>query len=156
MLQEYGFTLPPNVIMTDPVGYHEFLVLMTRSAGVITDSGTVVEETCVLGVPSLQMRKATERPQVYDVGSSVKFDPTNPKKYPAARVFAKTEALRGRLWKHKLGDGKASERIYKDMIKRLLSGTVANHRPTDYHLDVRRSYREDGVSKARSSRRIQR
>ena len=33
---------------------------------------------CVLGVPSLQIRKATERPQVYDCGSSVKFDPGRP------------------------------------------------------------------------------
>jgi hypothetical protein len=48
--------------------------LMVNSRGVITGSGTVVEETCVLGVPSLQMRKSTERPEVYDVGSSVKFD----------------------------------------------------------------------------------
>ncbi len=38
----------------------------------------------MLQVPSLQMRKSTERPQVYDVGSSVKFDPAEPEKYPAA------------------------------------------------------------------------
>jgi hypothetical protein len=44
-----------------------------------------------------------------------------------------------------LGDGKASERIYEDMVNRLLSGRVANHRPQDYDLDVRRSYIEDGV-----------
>lgn len=145
VLTEYGFSVPANVRMVDPVGYHEFLVLMTRSAGVITDSGTVVEETAVLGVPSLQMRNATERPQTYDVGSSVKFNPANPSKYPAKRVFAKLEALRGRRWKHRLGDGKASERIYKDMVRRLISGDVRTHRPKDYHLDIRRSYREDGL-----------
>ena len=55
--------------------------------GVITDSGTVVEETCVLGVPSLQMRKSTERPQVYDVGSSVKFDPAEAENYPAESIY---------------------------------------------------------------------
>src|SRR5581483_864118 len=131
--------------MVDPVGYEEFLVLMTRSAGVITDSGTVVEETCVLGVPSLQMRRASERPQVYDVGSSVKFDPTLPRKYPAKLVFAKLEVLRGRKWKQNLGDGRSSKRIYEDMVRRLLTGKIACHRPKDYHLDVRRSYREDGI-----------
>jgi UDP-N-acetylglucosamine 2-epimerase (non-hydrolysing) len=145
LLQEYGLPLPPNVRMVDPVGYQEFLVLMTRSAGVITDSGTVVEETAVLGIPSLQMRRASERPQTYDIGSSVKFDPTRAEKYPARTVFAKLELLRGRKWKHGLGDGHSSERIYRDVVQRLLSGRVAMHRPRDYHLDIRRSYREDGI-----------
>ena len=148
VLQEYGFHLPPNVVMVDPVGYHEFLVLMTRSAGVITDSGTVVEETAVLGIPSVQMRKATERPQTYDVKSSVKFDPTRPDRYPARTVFAKLEHLRGRKWKHRLGDGSASERIYRDVVERLLGDRVAMHRPRDYHLNIRRSYREDGIELA--------
>jgi UDP-N-acetylglucosamine 2-epimerase len=146
LLKEYGLALPANVKMVDPVGYQEFLVLMTRSAGVITDSGTVVEETAVLGIPSVQMRKSSERPQTYDVGSSVKFDPTNPKKYPASTIFAKLDYLRGRKWRHGLGDGQASKRIYQDVVKRLLTNTVARHRPKDYHLDISRSYREDGIA----------
>ena len=64
VLKEYGLELPPNVVMVDPIGYQEMLVLMVHSRGVVTDSGTVVEETAVLQVPSLQIRKATERPQV--------------------------------------------------------------------------------------------
>lgn len=62
VLKEYGLSLPKNIIMVDPIGYTEMLVLVVNSRGVITDSGTVVEETCVLQVPSIQMRKATERP----------------------------------------------------------------------------------------------
>ena len=84
--QSTGLKLPGNVRMVDPIGYEEMLCLMVNSRGVITDSGTVVEETCVLQVPSLQMRKSTERPQVYDVGSSVKFDPAEADKYPAATI----------------------------------------------------------------------
>ena len=64
---------------------------------------------------------------------------------PSVRLYAKLELLRGRKWKHGLGDGKSSERIYQDVVKRLLTGTVAMHRPRDYHLDIRRSYREDGI-----------
>ena len=85
--------IPNNVIIVDPVGYNEFLVLMTNSVGVITDSGTVVEETSVLGIPSLQMRKATERPQTYDSKSSVKFDPSKPGDYPAEIIFKKLSFL---------------------------------------------------------------
>jgi UDP-N-acetylglucosamine 2-epimerase len=145
ILKERAIDLPVNVLCVDPVGYQEFLVLMTRSAGVITDSGTVVEETAVLGVPSVQMRRSTERPQTYDAGSSVKFDPTRPSEYPARTIFAKLEYLRGRRWRHELGDGTASRRIYEDVVKRLLSGTAGQHRPDDYHINVRRSFREDGI-----------
>jgi UDP-N-acetylglucosamine 2-epimerase (non-hydrolysing) len=111
----------------------------------ITDSGTVVEETAVLQVPSLQMRRATERPQVYDCGSSVKFDPSDASKYPAEVLLAKLEALYGKTWEHGLGDGKASDRIVADLLDRLRNGTFRGHLPENYHLDIRRSYREDGL-----------
>ncbi|SVC57738.1 uncharacterized protein METZ01_LOCUS310592, partial [marine metagenome] len=143
VLLEYGLKLPENVIMVDPIGYQEMLVLMVNSRGVITDSGTVVEETCVLQVPSLQIRKATERPQVYDAGSSVKYDPTQPDRYPHDIIFHKFEDLFGKKWEHNLGDGKASERIVNDLLKRLRNNGFRMHKPEDYHLEIARSYRED-------------
>ena len=145
VLKEYSLSLPSNVIMVDPIGYTEMLIMMANSRGVITDSGTVVEETCVLQVPSLQMRKATERPQVYDVGSSVKFDPTQPDRYPHDIVYRKLEGLYGKTWKHNLGDGKASERIVNDLLNRLRNDGFRMHKPEDYHLEIARSYREDGL-----------
>jgi UDP-N-acetylglucosamine 2-epimerase (non-hydrolysing) len=145
VLKENALRLPDNVIMVDPIGYQEMLVLMMNSRGVITDSGTVVEETCILQVPSLQIRKSTERPQVYDVGSCVKFDPTEPEKYPHRIVYEKLESLRGKNWPNPLGDGKASERITQDLLTRLRGDGFRRHRPSDYHLDIRRSYCEDGL-----------
>ena len=144
-LKEYGLSLPANVIMTDPIGYTEMLVLMANSRGLITDSGTVVEETCVLQVPSLQMRKATERPQVYDAGSSVKFDPAEAQKYPHDVIFNKFEALYGKTWKHSLGDGKASQRLVDDLLERLDNDNFQGHKPEDYHIKIDRSYRGDGL-----------
>ena len=145
VLKEYGMSLPDNVTMVDPIGYQEMLVLMVNSRGVITDSGTVVEETCVLQVPSLQIRKATERPQVYDAKSSVKFDPTQPDSYPHELIFQKFENLYGKHWEHNLGDGKASERVVNDLLFRLKNGRFRMHKPEDYHLKIERSYREDGL-----------
>jgi UDP-N-acetylglucosamine 2-epimerase len=145
VLKEFGLQLPSNVLIVDPIGYREMLVLMANSRGVITDSGTVVEETCILQVPSLQIRKATERPQVYDAGSSVKYDPTAPEKYPFDTVYRKLEALYGRTWDHKLGDGRASERLLRDLVDRIHGDGFRLHRPEDYHLDIARSYREDGL-----------
>lgn len=146
VLQEYGLTLPKNVVMVDPIGYTEMLLLMVNSRGVITDSGTVVEETCVLQVPSLQMRKATERPQVYDVGSSVKFDPDEAERYDFKTLYKKLESLHGKTWENPLGDGHASERIAADLLARLdREDGFRGHRRQDYHMPTDRSYREDGL-----------
>jgi UDP-N-acetylglucosamine 2-epimerase (non-hydrolysing) len=144
-LQEYGLTLPENVIMVDPIGYEEMLVLMAYGKGVITDSGTVVEETAVLGVPSVQMRKATERPQVYDCHSSVKFDPARAAEYPAEGIFRKVNYIAGTTWDHGLGDGKASQRIVDDLARRARENDFRGHLPEQYHLDTSRSYMEDGL-----------
>jgi len=145
IMKEFSLPVPRNVTIVDPVGYQEFLVLMVNSRGVMTDSGTVVEETCVLQVPSLQIRKATERPQVYDVGSCVKVDPTRPEDYPHDVVFRKLESLYGKTWPNPLGDGKASERITEDLLWRLREEKFSRHKPSDYHLDITRSFREDAL-----------
>jgi UDP-N-acetylglucosamine 2-epimerase (non-hydrolysing) len=145
-LRATGLKVPDNVRVVDPVGYEEILCLIVNSRGVITDSGTVVEETCVLQVPSLQMRKSTERPQVYDVGSSVKFDPAEPGKYPAAIVFKKLESMYGKTWPYDvLGDGKSSQRIAEDLHRRIIENDFARHRRELYHVPTQRSYRDDGL-----------
>jgi UDP-N-acetylglucosamine 2-epimerase len=144
-LKEFGFSLPSNTTMVDPIGYRELLALLGNSRGSLTDSGTVVEETAVIGVPSLQIRKATERPQVYDCGSSVKFDPARPEDYPIDQLYGKLERMYGTKWEHKLGDGHASERLVEDLLNRVMTDTIRGHRPEDAHIDISRSYREDGL-----------
>ena len=144
-MRERRLDAPPTVRMVDPIGYEEMLCLMVNARGVITDSGTVVEEACVLQIPSLQMRTATERPQVYDVGSSVKFDPAAAARYPASEVFRKLESLAGRTWRHALGDGQASRRIAEDLRRRLVEDDFASRRSPHSHLPTDRAYREDGL-----------
>ena len=145
VIKEQGLTVPASTVMVDPIGYEEILALMVNARGVITDSGTIVEETWVLQVPSLQMRKSTERPQVYDVGSSVKFDPAEASKYPAHDVFHKLEALYGNTWIHTLGDGESSRRIAEDLHRRVRENDFGRHRPEHYHVPIERSYRGDGL-----------
>ncbi len=141
-----GIKPPPNVTMVDPIGYEEMLCLIVNSRGVFTDSGTVVEETCVLQVPSVQMRHSTERPQVYDAGSSVKFDPADAENYPAPEVLRKLDSLYGTGWQHTLGDGHASERIAQDLRRRTLENNFRRHQPEHYHVPIERAYRGDGLS----------
>lgn len=145
VLREYNLSVPSNVMMVDPIGYQEMLALMVNSHGVLTDSGTVVEETAVLQIPSLQIRKASERPQVYDCGSSVKFDPARPEDYPFDVIYNKLESLYGKKWEHNLGDGKASERVVNDLLERLRSDGFLGHKPENYKVDISRSFMEDGL-----------
>ena len=148
MLTEFSLAVPKNVIMVDPIGYDEFLVLLVNSLGTLTDSGTVVEEACILGVPSVQMRRSTERPQVYDVGSSVKFDPSSDQPRDAiAHAIEKLEALHGAQWEQPFGDGRSSRRICDDLIVRLHDGGVGTHDVTSYHVPVAYSYAEDGLDR---------
>lgn len=145
VIRQYSLEVPANVVMVDPVGYDEFLALMTHARGVFTDSGTVVEEACILQIPAVQMRRATERPQVYDVGACVKFDPTAPEASPVTTALEKVERLYGRHWPNPFGDGKASQRIADDLLRRVTRAGFNRHRPTDYHLDISRAYRDDGL-----------
>jgi UDP-N-acetylglucosamine 2-epimerase (non-hydrolysing) len=146
-LTAFGMSLPENVTMVDPIGYDELLALIVNSRGALTDSGTIVEETAILQVPSLQIRRATERPQVYDCGSSVKYDPSRPDAYPIDVLLAKLDYLYGRTWEHGLGDGKASDRVSEDLLRRLRDGDFRGHEVEHHNLveAVRRSHREDGL-----------
>ena len=49
-LKDFELSLPKNVVIVDPIGYKEMLALMVNAYAVVTDSGTVVEETAVLGI----------------------------------------------------------------------------------------------------------
>lgn len=144
-IREWKIKIPKNLIIVDPIGYEEMLILLTHSRGVITDSGTLNEEACVLGVPCINMRKATERPQVYDVKASVKFDSDQPEKYLPSIVFKKLEKISNTTWPNPFGDGKSSERIAKDIIQRLRTNKLRGHLPENSHLPVKRSFMEDGI-----------
>jgi len=52
----------PHILLTKPLGYHELLKLNSIATVVITDSGGLQEECCVLGTPAVVLRFNTERP----------------------------------------------------------------------------------------------
>jgi UDP-N-acetylglucosamine 2-epimerase (non-hydrolysing) len=68
-LQKIG-TLPNNIQLIEPLGYLEFMYLVKNSFGVITDSGGIQEETTVMKVPCLTLRKNSERPETVSVGTN--------------------------------------------------------------------------------------
>ena len=140
VLKNSNIQLNTNIKVLDPIGYLEFMYLLKNSNYVATDSGTVVEEACILNVPSIQMRYSTERPEVYDVKASVKFDPTNNLVDSNEVIGAVMNLNRG--WSHPFGDGNSSEIIVKDLIELSNSNTFKRHSPKDYPFDTSRSFKE--------------
>lgn len=59
-----------NFRIAEPLGYLDFLKLMSNAAVVLTDSGGIQEETTVLGVWCLTLRENTERPVTIDQGTN--------------------------------------------------------------------------------------
>lgn len=145
IMKSWNIQKPKNLIVVDPVGYEEILILLTHSKGVFTDSGTLNEEACILHIPCINMRKSTERPQVYDVQSSVKFDPDEAEKYPADLIFQKLEKISKTSWNQPFGDGKSSERIANDIISRVKENKLRGFLPENNHLPIQRSFMEDGI-----------
>jgi UDP-N-acetylglucosamine 2-epimerase (non-hydrolysing) len=99
-----------NLIMTEPLGYLEFIQLMSNATAILTDSGGIQEETTYLGVPCLTFRDSTERPITVTLGTNQLLSDLDPKKTYAALK----EILAGKVKKGSippLWDGKAAERI---------------------------------------------
>ena len=138
-IKEFGFNLKDNVLVIDPIGYLEFIYLLKKSQYCISDSGTVVEEACILNIPSIQMRYSTERPEVYEVGSSIKFDPSL-KDHKFEEVHSKADSLKNTEWSHPFGDGTSSNVIVEDLIDLSKNNKFHMHSKENYDFDISRSF----------------
>ena len=101
-----------NLLLIDPVGYLDFLCLMSNAALAMTDSGGIQEETTILGVPCMTLRENTERPVTVTEGTNrlVHIDTDDILKH-YNEIKAAGFAVRGGTPKY--WDGKAAERIAK-------------------------------------------
>lgn len=119
MLQSGGPSVicPGRISLLDPIGYVDFLRLMSGARVVLTDSGGMQEETTCLGVPCLTLRENTERPVTLTSGTStlVGSDPTR----ILAGAHGALENGRRPTTLPPLWDGRAAERIVRVLHERL-------------------------------------
>ncbi|CAD6490130.1 MAG: UDP-N-acetylglucosamine 2-epimerase [Candidatus Argoarchaeum ethanivorans] len=101
-----------GVEMIRPLGFLEFLQLEAGAKLVLTDSGGVQEETCILKVSCVTLRDNTERPETLEVGSNT-LAGTDPE-----RIFKGVGQMLNNKnnWENPFGDGRAGERIVEIMI----------------------------------------
>lgn len=104
-----------GIEIAEPVGYLDFLMLESNAALVLTDSGGVQEEACILKVPCVTLRENTERPETITVGANV-LAGTSSKKIDEQGLKMIDVPRR---WRNPFGDGRAGERIVEHIEKTL-------------------------------------
>jgi UDP-N-acetylglucosamine 2-epimerase (non-hydrolysing) len=108
-IKEFGLEVPKGIELIEPLGFLEFLLLEANAKLVLTDSGGVQEETCILKVPCVTLRDNTERPETLNVGSNVLAGVNRNKILEGVKTMLSKE----RNWNNPFGDGKAGEKIIK-------------------------------------------
>ena len=108
MVHDYALDTD-GITVIPPVGYLDFLELEAHARVVLTDSGGVQEEACILHVPCVTLRDNTERPETITVGSNMLVGTD------AKRIVQgfKGMSQKKRGWKNPFGDGKAGETIVR-------------------------------------------
>jgi UDP-N-acetylglucosamine 2-epimerase (non-hydrolysing) len=115
-LDEFGVDAS-GLHLLAPLDYLAFVDLQARARVVLTDSGGVQEEACVLGIPCVTLRDTTERPETLATGGNVLVGAD------AHRIAEAAESMASRRgqWTNPLGDGTAARRIL-DTIQGRRSG----------------------------------
>ena len=99
-------------IPISPLGYFDCLGCLSRAMLVLTDSGGIQEEACILRVPCITLRNSTERPATLQIGSNILVSPDNSdglEMYVEEALSKKTD------WLSPFGDGKTTERILETL-----------------------------------------
>jgi UDP-N-acetylglucosamine 2-epimerase (non-hydrolysing) len=128
-IQEFGFegrlAAMPNLRVTEPLGYLEFLNLMANARLVLTDSGGIQEETTILGVPCLTLRENTERPVTVTQGTNTVVGSDPQRIVAEALAILDGKGKTGRV--PELWDGRAAERIVSVLQHHQIAASPVRH-----------------------------
>lgn len=110
-----------NIKLIPPQDYLEFTYLMMNSYFILTDSGGIQEEAISLNIPVLVMRNKTERPEGVNAGGIALVGTSKTKIiYMCKKLLTDEYAYNSmKNLKNPYGNGKASVRIVRDLIKKL-------------------------------------
>ncbi|MFH1837578.1 MAG: UDP-N-acetylglucosamine 2-epimerase (non-hydrolyzing) [Candidatus Omnitrophota bacterium] len=99
--------LKDHIRIIKPSGFTEFICMERNARLVLSDSGGVQEETCVLKTPCVTLRDSTERPETVEVGSNVVAGVS------AVKIIKASDLMmsKHRNWKNPFGNGDAAEKI---------------------------------------------
>jgi UDP-N-acetylglucosamine 2-epimerase (non-hydrolysing) len=122
MLADFNIKVPKEIRLISPVGYLDFLQLEANAALIITDSGGLQEEACILKVPCVTIRDNTERPETVSVGVNLLAGTEPEKILNCSKKMLSKAALKKLKWTNPFGDGKAGMRIIETWLADLKGG----------------------------------
>ena len=98
---------PRKVTLIEPVDFPSFLELESNARLILTDSGGVQEEACVLSVSCVTLRDSTERPETIEIGANILAGTSSNRILECLQIMLSQQ----NTWANPFGDGKAAERI---------------------------------------------
>ncbi len=111
-IRAFSIKVPKSIHVIEPTDYLSFLMLLSGARLVITDSGGIQEEACILRTACVTVRDNTERPETVEVGSNMiaGIKPDN-------LLFAAKSMLEvSTKWRNPFGDGHAARKIIDSII----------------------------------------
>jgi UDP-N-acetylglucosamine 2-epimerase (non-hydrolysing) len=121
MIEELGLTGIVDRIkglhLIEPLGYLDFLQLISNASLVLTDSGGIQEETTVLGIPCITLRENTERPITVQMGTNTIAGTDTAKIVTAAHRALDNPPDKSALRIPPLWDGHAADRILDALLR---------------------------------------
>lgn len=108
MVKKFEIGIPARFLFIDPVGFLDMLKLQRNSFLIVTDSGGLQEESCILGKKCVIIRESTERPEAVEVGGCVLVGNSD-----SGKIYSEAQKLLRKkvFWHNPFGDGKSGERI---------------------------------------------
>ncbi len=104
---------PHHITMVEPMDFFSFLQLESNARLILTDSGGVQEEACILGVPCVTLRDNTERPETIEVNANILSGASAEKICECAGIMLN----RPNGWANPFGDGNAGKRIMNILME---------------------------------------
>jgi UDP-N-acetylglucosamine 2-epimerase (non-hydrolysing) len=111
-------SLSGDIILTDPIGYIDFISLVKNSKLVLTDSGGIQEETTYLGIPCVTLRNNTERPITVEIGTNILAGDDRERALESCLSILGGELKNGSI--PDLWDGHSGERIVEILTRNLV------------------------------------
>lgn len=94
-IEQHGLDAGDNVAFHKPLGFHDYVRLQSSSRCVLSDSGTISEESTMLGFPAITLRDAIERPEAIDTGGIIATGLSADDVVDAVRITLRQHALAG-------------------------------------------------------------